>query len=784
MKLPSSNSQLKNKRMKIINFLLLILLVQFATAQRYTVSGYIKDAETGEDIIGAYITDQNGKTKTVSNMYGFYSISLPAGTHNLKYSFISFKTQEHELNLQKNISLNIELSPMDSELDEVLILSEAADKNVTKSETGVISINPQETKTIPVLFGESDLLKTIQLLPGIKTAGEGNSGFFVRGGSSDENLVLLNEAPVYNTSHLLGFFSVFNSDAVKDLKLYKGTAPAQYGGRTSSVLDIKMKNGNSKRFAANGGIGIISSRLTLESPLIKDKLSFIISGRRTYADMFLIFAKEESQRNTKLYFYDLNGQINWKINKKNRIFISGYAGRDMFEFNNFFGIDWGNKTATLRWNSILSEKLFLNTTAIYSDYNYVISVGMNNGKANIISGIKNFSLKEDLQYFMMPGHKIRFGLSSIYHIFHSGEISTENLDIINDKKIEDKYGLENAAFISHEADITDNFKLTYGLRFSSLSVLGEGTVYSFDNHYNVADSTIYRKNEVIKNYNNLEPRVTFTAILNKRNSLKMSYTRNAQYLHLLSNSTASNPTDIWYPATAAVKPGVTDLFSLGLYKNFKNNMFESSIEFYYKDMKNLIDYRNGANVLLNQYLEADLIFGSGYSYGAEFYIKKRVGKFTGWISYTWSRTENLFAEVNDGKPFPVRHDRRHDLSVTLIYKPMPRWDFSASWIYYTGDAVTFPSGLYVVNGLPVALYTERNGYRMPDYHRADLSVTYHFKSRKRWKSNLNFSIYNVYGRKNAFQINFEPVEQNSFELQAVRLALFSIVPAISYNFKF
>lgn len=764
--------------------LLLFLAANTATGQKYSISGYVRDAYTGEDIIGAYISHENGKTKAVTNVYGFYSVSLPAGTYKLVYSFLGYSAQQQEIELNKNITLNAELVPSDAELEEVTVYGEAADKNVTKAETGVTTINPKEIEVVPVLFGENDLLKTIQLLPGVKTAGEGNSGFYVRGGSADGNLILLDEAPVYNASHLLGFFSVFNSDAVKDLKLYKGTAPAQYGGRTSSVLDIKMKDGNSKRFTANGGIGLIASRLTLEGPIVKDKASYIVSGRRTYADMFLLFSKDSMQRNSTLYFYDLNGKANWKINDKNRLFLSGYAGRDVFAFDDFFGIDWGNQTTSLRWNHIFGEKLFLNSTLLFSDYDYTISIGINDGTAKIISGIRNYSLKEDFQYFAAPGHQIRFGLSSIYHRFHPGEIATENLDLVNDKKVDDKFGLENAAFVSHEADFSEHIKLTYGLRFSSFCVMGPATVYEFNERRDVVDSLVYGDNEIIKTYTNWEPRATATFVFNERNSVKMSYTRNAQYLHLLSNTTASNPTDIWYPTTAAVKPGLADLFSLGYYRNFKDNMFETSVEVYYKDMNNLIDYRNGANVLLNEYLEADLVFGEGYSYGLEVYLNKRVGKLTGWLSYTWSRTENRFAEINEGAYFPVRHDRRHDFSVTLIYRPTERWSVSGSWIYYSGDAVTFPSGLYVVSGLPVSLYTERNGYRMPNYHRADLSLTYHVKSDKRWKSNWNLSVYNVYAHKNAFQINFEPVEDNSFEFQAVRLALFSIVPAITYNFEF
>jgi hypothetical protein len=769
---------------KVITAIILLFAIGTTYSQKNTLSGYVRDAQTGEDIIGAYITLEGGTEGTVSNVYGFYSLSLPKGKYVINYNFIGYMPQKIEVDLSQNRTLSIELQPSDAEIDEITVYGEAEDKNVSSAESGVTTINPKEIRIVPVLFGENDLLKTIQLLPGVKTAGEGNSGFYVRGGAVDGNLILLDEAPVYNASHLLGFFSVFNSDAVKDLKLYKGTAPAQYGGRLSSVLDIKMNDGNMKRFTANGGLGMIASRLTLEGPIVKDKASYIISGRRTYADLFLVFAPEEDQRNTDLYFYDLNAKVNWKINNKNRLFASAYIGRDVFNFNDFVGINWGNKTVTLRWNHVFGEKLFLNSTLLYSDYDYTISLGINDGTANIFSGIRDKSIKEDFQYFINPRHQLRFGLNSTYHIFHPGEIFTEGISFVNDKKVDDQYGFENAAYISHEAEFSDKFKLTYGMRFSAFCVMGPATVYEFNERRDVVDSSLYANNEIIKTYTNWEPRITGTFLFDDRSSVKASYTRNAQYLHLLSNTTASNPTDIWYPTTAAVKPGLADLYSLGYYRNFKDNMFETSAEIYYKNMYHLIDYRNGANVLLNEYLESDLVFGSGYSYGLEVYLNKRLGKFTGWISYTWSRTESVFEEINDGEYFPLRQDRRHDFSATLIYRPLERWSFSASWIYYTGDAVTFPSGLYVVNGLPVSLYTERNGYRMPDYHRADLSITYHNKPKKRWKSSWNLSFYNVYARKNAFQISFEPKEESTFEFQAVRLALFSIVPAITYNFEF
>jgi len=766
-----------------------ILFSYIISAQEFTISGTVSDSRTGEAIIGAYITDESGKFGTVSNIYGFYSLTIPKGNIIIEYSNIGHSVLQKKIELQKDIVLNIELQKSDAQIEEVTITREKADKNIKNVETGVTSITPKDIKLIPVIFGEQDILKTIQLMPGIKPSGEGSSGFHVRGGGADENLILLDEAPVYNASHLLGFFSVFNSDAVKNAKIYKGTAPAQYGGRLSSVLDIQMNDGNLKQFSTSGGIGLIASRLTLEVPVIKDKASLIISGRRTYADLFLVFAKKEETRNSTLYFYDLNAKFNYKLNDKNRFFLSGYFGRDVFSFNDVIGMDWGNMTGTLRWNHVFNSKLFLNSTLIKSTYDYEIGFSFlndDNGKVKIKSAIEDWILKEDFQYFHNSKNLFRFGLHSMYHKFLPGEIDASEVDALNDIKVQNKYALENAVYVSHEISLFENLKAIYGLRFSSFCVLGPGTVYDYNDLGEPIDSVSYENREFIKTYKNFEPRTSLNYIINKKNSVKAAYTRNTQYIHLLSNSTSSTPADLWYPTTKLVKPGLADLFSLGYYRNFYDNMFESSIEVYYKDMKNVIDYKNGANIFVNEYLEAELAFGKGWSYGAEFYIKKQIGNITGWISYTWSKTERQFDfnEINSGDPFSARHDRTHDLSITAMYNLNKRLSFGATWVYYTGDAVTFPTGRYIIDGRVVSLYTDRNGYRMPDYHRLDFSVTYYNKPRKRWHSDWNLSIYNVYARKNAYQITFEQVEEGSSEFQAVRLALFSIIPSVSYNFRF
>ncbi len=758
----------------------------FGFSQNITIKGIVTDSETGEAVINAIINSDNGKYGTVTNTYGFYSLTVPAGTKELYFNSIGYAKFTAKLANEKNQTINAELSPVDNELGEVTVVSEAADKNIKIAETGINRISPKDTKMIPVIFGEQDILKTIQLLPGIKPAGEGGSGFFVRGGGADENLILLDEAPVYNASHLMGFFSVFNSDAIKNVKIYKGTAPAQYGGRLSSVLDIQMNDGNSKKFTANGGIGLISSRLTVETPIIKNKSSLIISGRRTYADLFLSFAPKEEQRNSTLYFYDFNSKVNWKINENNRIFLSGYFGRDVFGFSDIMDMNWGNITGTARWNHIFNNKLFLNTSLIYSKYDYQVGIGFfaDSGKVKLNSAIKDFHLKEDFQYFYNSRNLFRFGISSVYHTFLPGEVDASEVNFLNDIKVDNKYAFENTAYLSHEFDVLKNLKVIYGLRLSAFCVLGPGTVYDFNNRQEPIDSVQYSDNEIIKTYINPEPRFSLNYIINSRNSVKFAYTRNAQYIHLLSNSTASTPADIWYPTTKLVPPGTANLYSIGYYKNISNNMFETSVEIYYKDLQNVIDYRNGANVMVNKYLEAELVFGKGWSYGTELYFKKQTGKLTGWISYTWSKTERIFDEINDGLSFPARHDRTHDFSITAIYNLNKHLSFAATWVYYTGDAVTFPSGRYIIDGRIVQLYTERNGYRMPDYHRGDFSITYYNKKKKHWKSSWNFSVYNVYAKKNAYQITFRPVNENSSQFEAVRLALFSVIPSVAYSFTF
>ena len=770
---------------KLIGLLVLISISSLVFAQQnFTVSGYVKCAETGEALIGSTIYVEELQTGTITNLYGFYSITLPEGNYSLMYSYIGYQDEFTKIELSDNATLNLELLTTAFEMEEVVIRSEAADKNIQESEMSVVKISPKNIKAIPVIFGEQDIIKTLQLLPGVNAGGEGSTGFYVRGGGADQNLIILDEAPVYSASHLLGFFSVFNSDAVKDLELYKGNAPAGYGGRLSSVLDIQMKDGNSKRFSTSGGIGLLSSRLTIEAPIVKDKGSFIISGRRTYADIFLMFSNDPLRKNTKLYFYDLNAKTNYKINDKNRIFLSGYFGSDVFKFDDFFSTKWGNKTGTLRWNHVFGNKLFLNSSLIYSKYDYEIGYNVSGSMIDISSGIRDWNLKEDFQYFINTRNTLKFGINAIYHTFRPGEIESEDEEYFNSTFLSEKHALESAAYISHSVDVSSNFKMTYGLRYSNFTSMGPDTVYSYNDQDEITGVEAFSKGEVVNTYGILEPRITLNFIVDGNSAIKASYARNAQYLHLLSNSSAALPTDLWISSSKIVKPQIADQIAIGYFRNFRDNMFETSLEIYYKKLQNQIDYQNGAEIIMNKKVESQLVFGEGRAYGTELFIKKRTGKLTGWIGYTFSKTERSIDEIDDGNWYPAKHDRTHDISIVTMYQLNEKWNLSVSWVYNTGNAVTFPSGKYEIEGNTVPAYTNRNGYRMPDYHRLDIGATYTMKKHKRFESSLNFSVYNSYGHRNPYSISFRENENDPMRTEAVRLSLFQMVPAVTYNFKF
>jgi hypothetical protein len=752
---------------------------------RHTISGTIRDKNSGEGLIGASVLVlELPRTGALSNAYGFYSISVPDGSYTLIVSFTGYDPDTLHVSLTKNLNLPLSLVPTGAELQDVVVTARRKDQNVVQPLMGVQKLSMNEIKNIPVLFGEKDILKTIQLLPGIKAAGDGNSGFYVRGGAADQNLILLDEATVYNASHLLGFFSTFNSDAIKDVTVYKGGMPSEYGGRLASVVDVKMNDGNNQHFGGSGGIGLISSRINLEGPIVKDEGSYTVSARRTYADLFLKLSHDSTVNRNKLYFYDLNAKANYKFNDNNRVYLSGYFGRDVLSFADVFGIQWGNSTATARWNHIFNRRLFSNTSLIYSNYNYVININQNNDNLNLVSIIRDLSLKEDLQYYIDPNNTLKFGFDIIHHTFSPGVLNASENSSFNSLDLPKKYDLESAAYLSHEWSPGEKWHLNYGIRVSIFSVLGPGNFYTYDKNGYPVDTVTYSSSKVVKNYVNPEPRISLSYLLNATSSIKASYTRNVQNVHLLSNSTTSNPTDLWIPSSNNVKPEIADQESIGYYRNFKDNQYEFSTEIYYKTMQNQIDYKNGALLVANENVESQLLFGQGRAYGWEVYFKKRAGRFTGWVSYTLAKTELKINGINNDNWYPARQDITNDVSLVGIYQLNRKWTFSATWIYYTGNAVTFPNGKYTVDGRVAFYYTQRNGYRMPPYHRMDISATLQGKKKKKFESSWTFSIYNVYDHANAYSIVFQTDPNDPNKTQAVQYSLFKIVPSVTYNFKF
>jgi outer membrane receptor protein involved in Fe transport len=757
------------------------------TKTRYSVSGTVKDAKTGETLIGANVILYAQKPAgTLSNSYGFFSINAEEGQYKMVVSFSGYQPDTVTVVLDKNISIPVNLQTTKAQLQEVVVSSRKKNENISKPLMGVEKLNMAEVNKLPVLFGERDVMKSIQLMPGYKSAGEGNSGFNVRGGGTDQNLILLDEAPVYNASHLLGFFSTFNSDAIKDVSVYKGGMPAQYGGRLSSVVDIKMKDGNAKKLDMSGGIGLIASRLNITGPIVKDKGSFMISARRTYADVFLKLIKDTGQGKRTLYFYDVNLKANYKLGKKDRVYLSGYFGRDILGLGETFNADWGNKTATLRWNHIFGNSLFSNTSLIYSNYSYQIKVKAGNDKYKILSKIEDFNFKQDFDWSAGNKSKIRFGGNIIKHNIAPGAITAVTATAGSSKPVQDRYSIESAVYVSHEWKATDNLEIIYGLRASNLSVKGPGNFYTYDKQGNTISTKKYEKGKKVVSYFNLEPRFSASYKLNDYTSVKASYNRNVQNLHLLTNATSGSPTDVWLPSTNNVKPEISDQVAIGFYKNILYGEYEFSSEAYYKTMQNQIDYRNAANTFGNDNIESELLYGSGRAYGIELMLRKKTGRLTGWVGYTLSKVEKKFNEIDNGKYFNARQDRKHDISIVGMYELNKRWSVSATWVYNTGNAVTFPSGKYQANGQTVFLYTERNGYRMPAYHRLDLGATLEARKNKsrRYQSSWTFGIYNAYARENAFTINFRDKKDDATKTEAVRTALFKIIPSVTWNFKF
>ncbi len=753
--------------------------------EKVTLSGHIRDASSGEELINASLYIPNIQEGTVSNVYGFYSITVEKGEYDINFSYVGYADESKQLSLQENTVMDIELSTAGLFMEELVISAKAENERVEEVQMSKVNVDIAALKKMPALMGEVDIIKGIQFLPGVATAGEGSSGFYVRGGNVDQNLILLDEAPVYNASHLLGFFSVFNADAIKDVQFYKGAMPARYGGRLSSVVDVRMKDGNSKKFSGSAGIGLISSRLNLESPIGK-KGSAMFAARRTYADLFLPLSRDTTIHDNRLYFYDLNGKVNFDLGEKDRLFLSLYTGNDLMGQGEEFAINYGNRTATLRWNHLFSPKLFSNLSIYASDYDYALNQTGGVEGFEWTSQLIDYGVKYDLVHYLNPKNTLRYGLASTLHTLDPGTAKGTGESIFDILEIQRGRALENGVYVSHELEVNDAIKINYGLRVSNLLNLGKQTVYNYNEDYEYVDSTDYEKNEVYQSYANLEPRFGMRYRLNTSNSLKFSYNRTSQYIHLASNTTTASPLDVWFLSSPNIKPQTADQWALGYFKNIEGNDYELSAEVYYKQFYNAVDFKDYAQLLLNQRLEGELRIGKARSMGLELLLQKNTGKLTGWIAYTLGKTQKKIDEINNGGWYSAKYDRTHDLAIIASYDLTKKWNISGNWVYQTGNAVTFPTGKYYQFGKPIPIYSDRNGERMPAYHRLDLAATYNPTKKLFGKidQSLNISVYNAYARKNAFSFEFSQDAQNPEISSATKIYLFSIIPAFTYNLKF
>lgn len=780
--------------------LALVVSTVSVAQQKYTISGTVKDGGSGELMIATNVFVEPLMKGTTTNLYGFFSLTVPEGKYRLKVSFLGYETLEQDLDLRANVQLDLELQPAGFTKDEVVVKGERRNENTRSTKMSTVEIPIQQVKELPALMGEVDILKTLQLMPGVQSASEGNAGLYVRGGGPDQNLVLLDEAVVYNVSHLFGFLSVFNGDAIKNMELTKGGMPAQYGGRLASVLDISMKDGNMKRFEMEGGIGAISSRLTLQGPIVKDRASFIASGRLAYAGLLTAaFVNDDSPfAGTLYYFYDLNAKVNYIINDRNRLYASGYFGRDVFRFSNSDGgfnanIAWGNATGSVRWNRIFSPKLFKNTSLIFSDYDFTFGAGQTEFDVSLFSGIRDINAKTDFNWLPDIRHNVKFGANYIYHIFTPSNVSARSGDTQFDLGPTVRYHAHEAAvYIQDNWDISERVSINAGFRASLFSHVGPFDRYIKDfSGTRVVDTVSYARGEEVKTYVFPEPRISGRVMLGRNNSLKASYSMNYQYIHLASLASVSLPTDVWMPSTEIVRPQEGHQWAAGYFHNFFDDKLEVSVEGYYKLMHNQVEYRDGFtpgdNILDNP--DNNLVFGDGESYGAEFFVRKSGGKLTGWVGYTLSWTWRMFPDLNNGERFPARYDRRHDLSFVGSYRINDRWSVSAIFVYGTGMALTVPVSRYFVDGQIVSEFGPRNSFRMPEYHRLDLGATFNprQKRERKFKSTFNFSIYNVYSRQNPFFIYFVTEvseEDQSVNIEARQVSIFPILPSVTWNFKF
>ncbi|MBX7203311.1 MAG: TonB-dependent receptor [Bacteroidia bacterium] len=788
------------KTVRGICFLVAILCCASLTSQaqqKFTISGYIKDAQSGETLPGANAYVKETHQGTNSNTYGFFSLSLPKAKYTFIVSFLGYEEFSQTIDLSKDVKLNVNLKTKSVQSKEVEIVGEKTEGNINSTDMGRLTVPMEMVKKLPAFFGEVDLVKVMQMVPGVKNGGEGNTGMYVRGGGPDQNLVLLDEAVVYNGAHLLGFFSVFNSDAIKTVDLHKGGMPAQYGGRLASVLDISMKEGNDKKYKVNGGIGLISSRLTVQGPIKKDTASFIVSARRTYIDVLIQpFIKDDAPtKGSGYFFYDLNTKVNYRLSEKDRLYLSAYFGRDVFSFKSKnsglnIKVPWGNATASARWNHLFSSKLFLNTSLIFSDYDFESDIRQMVFAFKVKSGVRDYNAKLDFNWYPDIKHQVKFGANYIFHRYApnnaNGSFGEQE---INFGPAVYLYAHEAALYASDDFDLTDKLRFHAGLRGSFFQQVGPFTRYVKDQQGATIDTLVYGKRQPVKHYLNAEPRLMMRYTINKKSSLKASYTQNYQYMQITSLANQSLPTDLWYPATSLVKPQFGTQYSLGYFRNFFDNTWESSVETYYKEMKNQVEFKDGAlpSTGIGDNLDNQLTFGHGWSYGAEFFLKKVHGKTTGWIGYSLSWTVRNFPQLNNGKNYFARYDRRHDLSLVLTHDLNSRWSFSAIFVYASGSLLWMPTSIYLMEGQPVVNYGARNNFRMPPYHRLDLSATWTGRTDRKVHSSWNFSIYNVYSRLNPYFM-YVYTEGNpadgSFKSQAKMVSIFPIIPSVTYNFSF
>jgi hypothetical protein len=777
--------------------LLLCLFCTTAFAQKkVTLSGYMRDAQSGEALIAATVYIKELQLGAQTNTYGFYSVTVPAGSYTVIYSYVGYATLTENMQLADSRSYNAEMVSTTALKEVEVLASSRKDENVKTTEMGTVSLSVEQIKNLPVLFGEVDVLKALQLMPGVQSAGEGNSGFYVRGGGPDQNLVLLDDAVVYNPGHLFGFFSVFNSDAVKNITLIKGSMPASYGGRLSSVVDVSMKEGNVNEYHAQGGIGLIASRLTLEGPLEKHKGSFVLSGRRTYLDVLMKpFTKSGNFGGSGYFFYDANLKANFAFSKKDRVYLSGYFGRDKFSFNNETSafkaeIPWGNSTATLRYNHLFSDRLFMNASAIYNEYQFEFGGSQSDFELKLSSGIKDWNGKVDFDYYSSFNHHFKAGFNYIHHKFIPNQVSGRTGDTEfepNNALI--RYAHEAGIYLQDDFDLTDWLRINAGVRYSYFGQTGPYWHYDYDLNQKKTDSTYYGAGQIVKSYGGLEPRLNLRFTTSHTSSVKASIVKSYQYIHLITNNGSTLPTDLWVPSTLLVQPQAAWQYSLGYFRNFLDNKVETSVEVYYKKMKHQIEYREGYTpTSVTTDPELDYVFGDGEAYGAEFFINKTKGKFTGWIGYTLSWTWRQFPQLNNGEQFPAKYDRRHDLSVVATYEHSKRWTFSAVFIYGSGNAITLPTNYYFIEQQLTPEYSKVNEYRLFPYHRLDLSAIYKPKPKKprKWQSSWAFSIYNVYSRQNPYflYVDSKGNTTEGIEVKVKQVSIFPILPSVTYNFSF